>query len=192
MPDIRQVLREEIQRLARKEVRDALAGLQRENRELRKTIAELRRRVAALEKTGGPASASRRSAVAAPSIDDGPNASVDESALGARINSKMIKRMRERLDLTQAALATLLGVSAQTVYQWERKNGPLQLRGRTRAAVVEVRSLGKREAMRRLSMAEAEGGAVDAPEAAPASAAPKTRKSSAATKRKRAAKRTPK
>jgi len=190
MPDIRQVLREEIQRLARKEVRDALAGVQRENRELRKMITELRRRLAVLEKTGGPASASRRSGVAAPSIDDGPNASVDESALGARISSKMIKRIRERLDLTQAALATLLGVSAQTVYQWERKNGPLQLRGRTRAAVVEVRSLGKREAMRRLSMAEAEDGAVNAPEPESAPAAPKARKASAATKPKRATKRT--
>ena len=190
MPDIRQVLRDEIQRLARKEVRDALAGLQRESRELRKTIAELRRRLAVLEKAGGPASVSRRSAAAAPSLDDGPNASVDESALGARISSKMIKRMRERLDLTQAALATLLGVSAQTVYQWERKNGPLQLRGRTRAAVVEVRSLGKREAMRRLSMVEADGGADDAPDADPAPAAPKARKASAATKPKRATKRT--
>lgn len=190
MPDIRQVLRDEIQRLARKEVRDALAGLQRENRELRKTIAELRRRLAVLEKAGGPASVSRRSAAAAPSIDDGPNASVDESALGARISSKMIKRMRERLDLTQAALAALLGVSAQTVYQWERKNGPLQLRGRTRAAVVEVRSLGKREAMRRLSMVEADGGADDAPEPEPAPAASKPRKTSAATKPERATKRT--
>lgn len=190
MPDIRQVLRDEIQRLARKEVRDALAGLQLENRELRKAIAELRRRLAVLEKTGGTVSASKRSAAAAPSIDEGPNPSVDESALGARISSRMIKRMRERLDLTQAGLATLLGVSAQTVYQWERKNGPLQLRGRTRAAVVEVRSLGKREAMRRLSMAEANGGADDAPEPEAAPAASKPRKTSAATKPKRATKRT--
>ena len=147
-------------------------------------------RLALVEKAGASPPASRRGAVASPEADDAPNAAVDESALGARISSKMIKRMRDRLGLTQAALADLLGVSAQTVYQWERKNGPLQLRGRTRAAVVEVRSLGKREAMRRLSMAEQIDGASDALGPEPAPAASKTRKAPAATKRKRATNRT--
>jgi len=190
MPDIRQVLREEILRLTRKEVRDALAGVQRENRELRRAITELRRRLAAVERNGASAvPASRRGPVAPPSAEEALSVSVDESALGARINSKMIKRMRERLGLTQAALAALLGVSAQTVYQWERKNGPLQLRGRTRAAVVEVRSLGKREAMRRLGMAGAGEGfdqSDDDPAPDPEAVAPKTPRTSGAGKRKQA------
>lgn len=158
MPDVGRVLKEEIQRLARKEARDALNTVQRENRELRVVVAELRRRVATLERSSQTAAASRHAV--APPVSESASVGVDESALGARISSRMIKGIRDRLGLTQAALAALLDVSAQTVYQWERKNGPLQLRGRTKAAVVEVRGLGKREAMRRLGMS-APAGSVD-------------------------------
>jgi len=47
----------------------------------------------------------------------------------------------------------LLDVSAQSVYQWERNLGSLNLRQRTLQAVNEVRDLGKREVRHRLEQA---------------------------------------
>ena len=68
----------------------------------------------------------------------------------ARITGGMIKRIRKRLGISQADLAKLLGVSGQSVYQWEKKTGRLTLRGNTKSAIVDVRKLGKRDAKRRL------------------------------------------
>jgi DNA-binding transcriptional regulator YiaG len=56
--------------------------------------------------------------------------------------------LRKRLDLSAAELAQLLGVSMQSVYNWEhKKSAP---RKEQVAAIVALRSIGKREARRRL------------------------------------------
>jgi DNA-binding XRE family transcriptional regulator len=73
----------------------------------------------------------------------------------ARITGKMVRRIRSRLKLTQAELAALLGVSAQSVYQWERKGGPLTFRRDTKAKLVAVRDMGIHEAKRALGAAAA-------------------------------------
>ena len=50
MPNIASVLREEIVRLARKEMRSEMEGLKKTSAQFRSEIAALKRRVAALEK----------------------------------------------------------------------------------------------------------------------------------------------
>jgi len=144
MPNIAVVLKEEIRRLARREVKAAIAGLRKDNARLKRTAAEHKRRLAELEK-----SRERLRPSATPLGAQAATAAPDELEK-ARVTGGMIKRLRKRLAISQADLAKLLGVSAQSVYQWEKKAGHLTLRGNTKAAIVEVRKLGKREVKRRL------------------------------------------
>ena len=70
----------------------------------------------------------------------------------ARITAKMIQSIRSRLGLSQDAFARLVGVSQQSVYQWERAKGRLKFRGDTKQRIVAVRMMGKREARAELEL----------------------------------------
>ena len=61
-----------------------------------------------------------------------------------------VRALRKRFGMSQAQLARLLGTSATTVGNWERKDGPLNLQARTAAAWARVAKLGKRDAWRLL------------------------------------------
>ena len=141
MPNLAGVLRTEIGRLARKELRAELAAVKKTASKQRKVIADLKRqlreqaaRVTALER------ASRKSAaVAAPSTK-------------MRFSAKGLRSHRERLALSAADYAALVGVSGLTIYNWEKgKTRPQQAQLEKLAA---VRGLGKREAWNRLEEME--------------------------------------
>lgn len=147
MPNIAKLLKEEIQRLARSEIKSATAILKKDNTVLKRTVADLKRRLTKLE------SAAKRvipkAEARTPKITkDAP------SEVKARITGKMIRSIRSRLGLSQDAFAKLVGVSSQAVYQWERKDGRLDLRGDSKAAIVGIRKLGKREVAQRLGQNE--------------------------------------
>ena len=144
MPDIAKVLREEIQRLARKEVKGAIGGLRKESVTLKRSVAEHKRRIAKLEQDNRKllAKAARRQAEVLEVTGD----EVEK----ARITAKTITGIRAKLGLSQAELAKLLGVNSQTVYQWEHKEGRLDFRGDAKARIIEVRKLGARQARERL------------------------------------------
>ena len=141
MPNIADVLRSEIRRLAQKEAKSAVGELKKENNELKRLVADMKKRLDQVEKKAGQAPTDDRSYVA--QFNDAR----------VRVTGEMIRGLRERLALTQSELAHLLDVSAQSVYQWERNLGSLNLRQRTQKAVNEVRDLGKREVRRRLEQA---------------------------------------
>jgi len=177
MPNIADVLRSEIRRLAQKEAKSAMGELKKENNDLKRLVGDLKKRLDQIEKQAGKAPADDRSYVT--QLNDAR----------ARISGEMIRGLRERLALTQSELAHLLDVSSQSVYQWERNLGNLNLRQRTLQAVMEVRDLGKREVKRRLEQAGllserrrgpiTRGGGGDAAD----ESAPKTRKKRAAKKK---------
>src|SRR5207248_252885 len=66
-----------------------------------------------------------------------------------RFVAKGLKSMRKRLGLSAAQLAALVGVSEQSVYNWETKKATP--RKEQFAAIIALRGLGKREAQRRLA-----------------------------------------
>lgn len=140
MPNIADVLRGEIRRLAQKEAKIAMAELKKENTELRRLVSEMKRRLDQVERTASGGEDTRSYVT---QLNDAR----------VRITGQMILGMRERFALTQAELAHLLDVSAQSVYQWERNLGSLNLRQRTLNAVLEVRDMGKREVRKRLEQA---------------------------------------
>lgn len=144
MPNFAVTFKEEVQRLARRELRDTAVKLQKDIAWLKRSVADHKRRIVSLERENRALvreASSRRKTTAKASPDE---------LTKARITAKMVRGLREKLGLTQGELASLLGVSAQSVYQWEHKEGRLTLRGPTTAAIVEARKLGVRDARRRL------------------------------------------
>ncbi len=140
MPDIVRVLREEIIRLARKEVKAATAGIKKDNAKLKRTVADHKRRLAQLERDNkyllAQAKKLRETVVKPP----------DDEVEKARITAKMIKSIRDRLGLFQAEFAGILGVATNTVQFWEQKEGRLTFRNpETKAAIVSLRGMTKAE-----------------------------------------------
>ena len=142
MPDFSQVLKAEIIRLSRKEVKLAVAPLHDSTIKLKKTIVDLKQKVAQLEAAQKQASttASRNRPTTVP----------QEGLTKLRVSSKNIKQLRAKLGLPRELFAKLLGVSSQAVYAMEHKGGRLKLRGNTLASYRVVRDMGKREAKRRI------------------------------------------
>lgn len=143
MPDIAKVMKEEMQRLARKEIKAVLGALQKELAVLKKAASAQNRRIAALEKENRRLSRGAEKGRAAK-----PEAAGD--AVGAvdrtRVTAKMVRALRARLGLSQADFARLVGVNGQSVYMWEHKEGRLTFRGDTKARIVAARKLTKKEA----------------------------------------------
>jgi len=137
---------EEIRRLARKEFKSDMLRLKAENTELRKSITQLRNRLEKMER------ANKRvlKKVAPPEVVEEVVNGPSSEGSRARISSKTILTLRQRLGFTQVELGALLGVSGQSVYQWERKDGRLTLRRRTLQAVLEAKNMGVREARERI------------------------------------------
>ncbi|MCH7908399.1 MAG: helix-turn-helix domain-containing protein [Candidatus Hydrogenedentes bacterium] len=144
MPDIARVLKEEIQRLARKESKMAVANLRKDNAMLKRVAADHKRRLAKLERQNrlllSEAQKRRKQSML---VADGD---VDK----ARITAKMVHATRDKLRLSQADFAKLVGVSTQTVYQWEHKEGRLSFRGNAKTAIVAVRKFNRKEAQQQL------------------------------------------
>lgn len=143
MPNIAAVLKTEIARIARKEVRSQTEELRKSSAQYRSHIAALRKRIDQLErqlKRVGK-SAGRSAPAAAESEDD--------QGTSRRFSAARLAAQRRKLGLSAADFATLLGVSGQSVYKWE--HGESRPRARQLEAIAAVRGIGKREAAARLA-----------------------------------------
>ena len=149
MPNLGQVLKDEIRRLARSEIRSAISGLKSDNAKLKRTVATLNRQIASLERDNRLLKAAEkrlREGVAKSKM-------VSEELEQIRFTGKGIRSLRKKLGLSGEDFATLVGVSSQSVYLWERKDGRLKLRDESKAALLDLREIGVREAQRRLEEA---------------------------------------
>lgn len=138
MPNIAKLLKDEMQRIAKHEIKVATASLRKDAIALKRMSADLKRRLTQLE------SANKRLTVKAEAAQP-KEAEVTDKQVKARITSKMIRAIRSRLGLSQNAFAKLIGVSSQAVIQWEHKDGRLKFRGDTKQRIIAVRQMGKRE-----------------------------------------------
>jgi len=136
MGKMEQTLRSEITRLAKRQVRAMCLPLARDVRRLKRTVSQLRRTVAVLARLGAELQAQR-------TAEQARLAAAPEEVQSSRISPLLIKKLRERLGITQGELATLVGVSMSAVGSWEY--GKAKPKGRNREAVVALRKLGKRE-----------------------------------------------
>ena len=140
MPNIALILRQEIMRLARKEVRTQTSGarkmltqLRSANTELKRETSELRAKLARLERR---------------SKSEGGRKSAEEPRRRMRFNAKGLATHRSKLGLSAADYGKLVGVTGQTIYKWEQ--GGAKPRVSQLTALASIRGLGKREARKRL------------------------------------------
>ena len=141
MPNIATVLKEEIARVARKELRNETEKLRKASTQHRSDIAALKRRVATLElQVSRLAKTSAKTSVATVR---------PEKSSRTRFTAKGLAAQRQRLGLSAADMGALVGVSAQTIYNWESESS--RPREAQMPAIAAVRTLGKKEALAQLA-----------------------------------------
>jgi DNA-binding transcriptional regulator YiaG len=153
MPNIGTLLKDEIARLSRREARRQNTALKKAATAHRKHIAALRKQLLGLEKQvkALAARAGRVMAATPAAADTGGK---------HRFQARGLKSLRARLGLSAADLGKLLGVTGQTIYNWEAKKATP--RSAQIAAIAALRGAGKREIQARLHDAGAESAAAQA------------------------------
>ncbi len=140
MPNIAAVLRDEIVRLARKELRSQAEGLKKASAQHRRDIAQLKRQVLKLERQ-----VSRLSGQLAKAPPVSPDS---QSTVRARFTAKGLCSQRRRLGLSAADYAKLAGVTSRSIYNWEQEIA--RPRQEQSAVLATLRGIGKKEVQARL------------------------------------------
>jgi DNA-binding transcriptional regulator YiaG len=140
MPNIATVLKEEILRLARKEVRRQTNVLRKASAQYRKDLAELKRRVSDLQRKITP--------LEKQVLKNAPSQTAEVHAERVRFTAKGLRSQRQRLGLSAANYGKLIGVTGQTIYSWEQETS--RPRKQQFAPIAALRHIGKREALARL------------------------------------------
>jgi len=136
MPNIGTVLREEISRLALRTSRGQINPTRKSTAQHRRAIALLKRQVASLER--------QVTALTRKVLGTQPAAPSDASAKRVRFVAKGLRAQRKRLGLSAADFGKLVGVSPQSIYNWEQES--TRPRDEQITKLVALRALGKREA----------------------------------------------
>lgn len=140
MPNIAAMFRQEIIRLARREIRSQTQVLRKASAQFRRDIAGLKREASRL--SSEVARLQRRA-----SRDVEPGIAGAQSP-GGRYSARSVIAQRKRLGLTAVDFGRLAGVTDQSVFNWER--GTSHPRAEQINALVSLRTVGKRAAIRRL------------------------------------------
>lgn len=145
MPNIATLLKAEISRVARKELRPVVDAFKKTAVAQRTEIADLRKRVHELERQlKAQARESRRQN--APTLEAAEGVS---DASGLRFRAAGMARNRERLGLSARDFGLLIGATAQAVNAFESgKSKPV---GRQLAAIAALRGAGKGDVETRLA-----------------------------------------
>ena len=136
-------LKDEIRRLARKEIRAQMSAIKRAVGQFRHDIARLKRQLAACQRQFSRRNADAGSGAGESLPHDGATRS------RTRFSARSVRAQRKRLKLSAAEFGRLVGVSGQTIYQWEQ--GKSRPRKSQFAALVALRSMRRREALVRLA-----------------------------------------
>ncbi len=102
-------LKNEISRIAKKEIRAETKQLKKSSAQYRSEIASLKRHVSALETALKKLN----------KLQPKPALKVEESAEGLRFRADGFATLRKKFAMSAAQMGQLIGVSAQSVYHWE-------------------------------------------------------------------------
>ncbi len=149
MPNLTSILRDEISRLARKELRKETTLLKKQVAQHRHDIAELKRNVEDLARRLTYFEKVEKRRIESERTGELPG--------GTRFSAKGLRSHRARLGFSAEDYGRLIGASALSVYNWEQ--GKTRPSDENLAAIVAIRGMGKREAVKRLRLLEEEEGA---------------------------------
>jgi len=108
--------------------------------DLKRQMADLKRQLRVVQRAAG-------SRVAETAVPEGEAIKLHR----IRPTGPMVRKLRNRLGLTQADFAKLVKVSNLTISNWESASGRIFLRKRTLAALGKIRGLGKQAAKKMLA-----------------------------------------
>ena len=140
MPNIAGVLKEEICRLARREIKVQVGKTQKAAAQYRRDIAKLKRQLGQQE---------RELKLLKKQGQQGQPEAEEDELEGVRFSARSVKAQRSRLGLSAADYGKLVGVSGLTIYNWEQEKA--RPRKAQLAALVAVRGIGKKEALAKLA-----------------------------------------
>jgi DNA-binding transcriptional regulator YiaG len=141
MPNVATVLKEEICRLARREIKAQVGKTQKAAAQYRRDIAKLKRHVNQQERE-----------IKLLKKQQGQPPREEEPLESVRFSARSVKAQRSRLGLSAADYGKLVGVSGLTIFNWEHEKA--RPRKAQLAALVAVRGIGKREALKKLAELE--------------------------------------
>ena len=148
MPNIVAVLKDEICRLAKKEIKASTSSTKGAVAQFRRDIAKLKRQMSVQAKEIAFLKTQEKKRLGQPQVKG------DEELEGARFSAHSVKAQRTRLKLSAKDYGKLVGVSGLTIYSWE--SGKSRPRKQQFAGLVAVRGLGRREAVAKLEMLKAD------------------------------------
>ena len=156
MATLANALKEEISRLARKEVRQQIAETVKSAARSEREIAELKRQIQTLQQK--PSATRTQDAPKPPAGKKAPSKKATAKRQGgeaagaqsarSRFSAASLKASRERLGLSADNYGRLIGVSGLSIYNWE--GGKAKPRESSIAALATIKGIGKREAAKRL------------------------------------------
>lgn len=140
MGKVEAIIKAEIVRLAKREMRKVTSPLKRDVWALKNVVSQLRKAVLNLERF---TALQRKEREGKPPLQAAP-----EEVETSRLSPRLIQSLRKRLGLSQRNFARLAGVTPLAVYQWE--NGVFKPKKEKRSILVALRKLGRRDARKLL------------------------------------------
>ena len=140
MPNIATVLKDEISRIARKEIRSETAVVKKASAQYRREIAELKRQVSNMQ--------GRVSLMEKRVLQDVQPQVAEADAKDVRFTAKGLASQRKRLGLSASDYGKLVGVTGHTIYTWEK--GTSRPRKTQLPVLASIRQMGKKETKARL------------------------------------------
>jgi len=143
MPNLAVALKQEICRLARREIKAQAAPTRQAILQYRHEIARLKRQIRDQQRKVAMLESRKPNGVASMEIEDDPLA-------GLRFSARSVCSQRRRLRLSAEDYGKLIGVSGLTIYNWE--HGRTRPRAAQFEALASVRGITRREAAERLGI----------------------------------------
>jgi len=153
MGKVEAIIKSEIVRLAKREMRKAVAPLRKDVRTLKGAVSQLRKTVLNLERFVSLQKKEWEKKA--------PLGAAPEEVATSRLSPRLIRSLRERLGLSQRDFARLAGVTPLAVYQWE--TGIFKPKKEKKSMLVALRKLGRRDVRKLLEEKMAPGAKDKAP-----------------------------
>ena len=134
MPNIALIFKNEIMRLARKEVKRATGSIYASVKDVKQQNSALKKRVAELERQLMVLQGKTAAAFGTP-------AAAESETPHTRLGASSIRKLRSRLNLNRHDMALLLDVNQNSIFLWEQAKA--KPRAATRAKIIALRTMKK-------------------------------------------------
>jgi DNA-binding transcriptional regulator YiaG len=130
------IIKSEIARLAKREIRKTLVPFRRDVRSLKSTVSQIRKAVLFLERLVVQQQKELKKRKM-------PLEATQEEVKKSRFSPRLVRSLRKKLGISQKELAILSGVTVGAAHLWEK--GKFKPKGEKKSVIVALRKLGRRD-----------------------------------------------